>query len=70
MKLKELLEIYKDNSMRVSIWGKNNLPFCEATAKCHLETTPRLLNCKVLYDGLSNYENEIVVVINKKVRIY
>ena len=70
MKLKELLTELEEPTTRYSIFGKNNLCICEATAECHLATSKELLNKEVFYWGASQYENEIVVVINKKVKVY
>jgi len=70
LKLKQLLIDLEEPNTVFSIFGKNNLCICEATAECHLKTSKRLLNKEVFYWGVSHYENEIVVVINKKVRIY
>lgn len=72
MKLKKLLLDLKDifPNHRIELHGKNNLPISVASIDVHLETSPRELNKKVFYWGLSNYENEIVVVINKKVKVY
>jgi len=72
MKLKKLLLDLKDTfpNHRIEISGKNNLPISVASIDCHLKTSPRELNKEVFYWGLTDQKNEIVVVINKKVKVY
>jgi hypothetical protein len=69
MKLKELLKQYENDNYIFVIYGKNNLPFSIASAKCHLETSPSLLKYKVFFYDLGFGKDEMYVVINKKVRI-
>lgn len=68
MNLERFLERYRDNDVRIEVYGKNNLPFSSCPANLHLATSKNLLKKKVLYDGLDQ-NCEIVVVINKKVKI-
>lgn len=71
MKLRQLLLNLKISfpNTRISLWSKNNYLISEALIDCHLETSLRELNKKVFYWGLGRYDNEIIVVINKKVRV-
>jgi len=68
MNFKHFLET-SDPRKIVEVYGKNNLPICQCTAECHLITSPDLLKKKVLYDGL-NEEGNAIVVLGKKVKIY
>jgi len=73
MTLKEYLQGLEPD-VRVWIWGKNNLPFSSWTAKLHLAyfnlpSRKKILKSKVLYAGLDE-NKEHVVVINTKVRVH
>jgi hypothetical protein len=72
MTLKEHLETLEPNA-RVEIWGKNNLPFSSWTAglylECNLKSERKMLKSKVIYDGLDE-NKEHVVVINMKVSLF
>ena len=71
MILKEYLELLEPDT-RVWVWGKNNLPFSSWTAGLYLEhnlkSERKMLKSKVLYDGVDE-DKEHIVVINMKVRI-
>lgn len=70
LRLKELLNDLNGEGFRFVIFGKNNIIISEATAECHLDTSKRLLNKEVYYWGATDIENEIVIVINKKVKVF
>ena len=71
MTLKEYLEALEPEA-RVYIWGKNNLPFSSWTAGSYIEynlkSEREMFKRKVLYEGLDE-NREHIVVINMKVRI-
>ena len=72
MKLKYLLMLLSNShaNHRVEIFGKNDLPISSCTAQMHLDTSPRLLNKKVIcWIESSIYDNEFVVIIDTKVKI-
>jgi len=68
MTFKEYLESCEPKK-RVNVFGKNNREISSCSPYCHLQTSPRLLNKKVLYDGFDQNE-EYVVVLNFKAKVY
>jgi hypothetical protein len=72
MTLKEYLKTLHTYN-RVNIFGKNNLPFSSWTAGSYLSynlpSERKMLKSKVLYDGLDE-NREHVVVVNMKVRVH
>jgi hypothetical protein len=72
MKLKHLLMLLSNThpKHRVELWGKNDLPMSSCTAQMHLDTSPGLLNKKVIcWAESSHYDNEFVVILDTKVKI-
>jgi len=69
VKLKEYLLMYEPNS-RVNLFAKNDLPIGSWNANLYLKSSGKydrkLLKCEVLYEGLDNHGDH-VVVINMKV---